>query len=90
MGKFCQFLTELPAPHTIVAVFYHFTFLYHGTQYVAGYYGIMLVVPVSSITYPAVLSFPDDDLSKCLWIFTKLGVCIDIVQIWLGIANVQI
>ena len=35
-------------------------------------------------------SFPDDNLSKYQWIFTKLGVCIDIVEIWFGIANGQI
>ena len=32
-------------------------------------------------------SFPDDNLSDCQWILTKLGMCIDIVQIWFGIAN---
>ena len=32
-------------------------------------------------------SFPDDNLSKPQWIFTKLGTCIDIVEIWFGIAN---
>ena len=34
------------------------------------------------------LLFPYDNLSnlsKCQWIFTKLGMCIDIVEIWLGI-----
>ena len=36
-----------------------------------------------------VFSFPDDNLSK-QWIFTKLGMCIDIVEIWFGIANGQI
>ena len=37
-------------------------------------------------------SFPDDNLSKCQWIVTKLGtcMCIDIVEFWLGIANGQI
>ena len=35
-------------------------------------------------------SFPDDSLSKHQWIFTKLGMCIDIVEIWFGIANGQI
>ena len=35
-------------------------------------------------------SFPDDNLSKHQWIFTKLGMCIDIVEIWFGIANWQI
>ena len=35
-------------------------------------------------------SFPNNSLSKFQWIFTKLGRCIDIVQIWFGIANGQI
>ena len=35
-------------------------------------------------------SFPDDNLSKHPWIFTKLGMCIDIVDICFGIANGQI
>ena len=26
--------------------------------------------------------FPDDSLSKYQWIFTKLGLCIDVVEIW--------
>ena len=37
-----------------------------------------------------IFSFPDYNLSKCQWIFTKLGMCIDIVEIWIGIANRQI
>ena len=36
-----------------------------------------------------IYSFPDDNLSKHQWIFTKLGMCIDIMEIWFGIANVQ-
>ena len=36
------------------------------------------------------ISFPDDNLSKHKWIFTKLGMHIDIVEIWFGIANGQI
>ena len=31
---------------------------------------------------------PDDNLSKHQWIFTN-GVCLDIVEIWFGIANGQ-
>ena len=42
-----------------------------------------------SVVHPFVL-FPDDNLSKHQWIFTKLGMCIDIVDIWFGIANGQI
>ena len=38
----------------------------------------------------SVFSFPDDNLSKGQWIFTKLGVCIDIVEIWFGIINWKI
>ena len=34
--------------------------------------------------------FPDDNLSKHQWIFKKLVMCIDIVEIWFGIANGQI
>ena len=35
-------------------------------------------------------SFLDDNLSKHQWIFAKLGMCTDIVEIWFGIANGQI
>ena len=40
--------------------------------------------------HPSVFSHLDDKLSKFQWIFTKLGMCIDIVEIWFGIANMQI
>ena len=36
------------------------------------------------------VSFPDDNLSKHQWIFTKLGICTDIMEIWFGIAYGQI
>ena len=39
---------------------------------------------------PIFFSFPHDNLTKLQRIFTKLGVCIDIVEIWFGIANGQI
>ena len=37
-------------------------------------------------------SFWDDNLSKYMyqWVFIKLGMCIDIVEIWFGIAKWQI
>ena len=57
---------------------------------VAGYYGFTLDVLVSVCLSISCLSirilFPDDNLSKHQWIFTKLGMCIDIVEIWFGIA----
>ena len=34
-----------------------------------------------------IFSSQDDNLSKHQWIFTKLDVCIDIVEVWFGIAN---
>ena len=37
-----------------------------------------------------IFSFPDGNLRKHQWIFTKLGMCIDIVEICFGIANGQI
>ena len=38
----------------------------------------------------SIFSFLDDNFSKYAWIFTKLGVCIDIVEICFGIADRQI
>ena len=44
-----------------------------------------------SSIHPSIrFSFPDDTLSKHQWIFTKLGMCIDIVEILFEIANGQI
>ena len=43
-----------------------------------------------SVVRPSVFLFLDDNLSKHKWIFTKLGMCIDIVEICFGIANGQI
>ena len=40
-------------------------------------------------TRPFVL-FPDDNLSKSQGILTKLGLCIDMKEIWFHIANGQI
>ena len=37
-----------------------------------------------------IFSFPDDNLSKCHGILTKLGTCIDMKEISSGIANGQI
>ena len=38
----------------------------------------------------SIFLFPDDNLSKYHWIFTKLGLCIDIVEIWFRITYGQI
>ena len=41
-----------------------------------------------SVVRPSVrFLFPNDNLSKHQQIFTKLGMCIDIVEIWFGIVN---
>ena len=65
---------------------------------VAGYFHVerpcVLNVHVSvcpSVVHPSDrISFRDDNLSKHQWIFTKFGLCIDIVEIWFGIADGQI
>ena len=59
---------------------------------VAGYYTFTLdvrgSVRQSNVCLLSVRnSIPDDNLSKHQWIFTKLGMCIDIVEICFGIAN---
>ena len=43
-----------------------------------------------SICFLSVFSFPDNNLSKCQWIFIKLGMSIDNVEICFGIANEEI
>ena len=40
-----------------------------------------------SACYMSDFSFPDNNFSQCHWNFTILGMCIDIVQIWFGVAN---
>ena len=45
---------------------------------------------VRMYTRPSVFLFLGDNLRKYEWIFTKLGTCINIVEIWFGIANGQI
>ena len=53
------------------------------------YIGHLCVRP--SVKRPSsIFSFLDDNLSECQWIFTKLGMCIDIVEIWFGIVSGQI
>ena len=43
-----------------------------------------------SARHTFLFSFLDDNLSKFQWIFTKLDMCIDIVEIWFEIANGQV
>ena len=38
----------------------------------------------------SIFSFSSDNLSKCQGILTKLGTCIDMKEIWFGIAYGQI
>ena len=82
MGKFCLFLTSSHLPGTL------WLFIPRHTI-VAGYYGFTLVVH-ESVHSSVRFSFPDDNLSKRQWIFTKLGMCIPIVEFWFGIASGQI
>ena len=38
----------------------------------------------------SVVSFPEDNLSNCQWIFTKPAMCFNIMEFWFRIANEQI
>ena len=62
-------------PHMIVAVYCSITLFLYVCQ---------------CVVHSSVIPFPDDNFNKCEWIFPKLGVCIDIMEIWIGIANGQI
>ena len=42
------------------------------------------------VVFCCFFSFVDDNLSKCQWIFTKLGMCTNVLEIWFGIAKAQI
>ena len=62
---------------------------------VAEYYGITLVVPVSVLSvcppfHPSVLIPSVFSVQMITWVFIKLDMCIDIVQICFGIAYEQI
>ena len=48
-----------------------------------------LLIELSAATQQCFL-FPDDNLSKYQWIFTKFAMCIYLVESWFGIANGQI
>ena len=62
----------------------------------AGHYGFMLEVhvsiPASYVLRPTVFCvWMITWVTSCQqWIFTKFGLCFDIVEIWFGIANGQI
>ena len=76
MGKFRQFLTVICPQHDNSEVLsFHILFVYGN---------------LTSVLCLSVFSFPDNNLSECQWIFSKLGMWIDIVKIWFGIANGQI
>ena len=42
-----------------------------------------------SAHHKSIILFPNYNLSKYQLIFTKLGMCIDIVEMWFGIVNGQ-
>ena len=74
-----------------MCLFDRFVFVFYTRPHNSdGYYGFTLVVRPSVVRPSVRFSFPDDNLSKHQWIFTKLGMCIDIMEIWFGFANGQI
>ena len=98
-SKYSIFIAVLIIDLTLLNIYcrneFHFLLIFIPCHtIVAGYYGVTLDVRVSvrsSVLRLSVhFSFPVDNLSKHQRIFTKLGMCIDIVDIWFGIANGQI
>ena len=59
--------------------------MYTAVGCLVGLHSISVVPPSIQIFF-----FQDDNLSKFQWIFAKLGMSIDIVEICFGIANGQI
>ena len=60
---------------------------------VAGFYDTKLVIRLSvclSVCRTSILLFQDDNLDTFPWVFTKLGMCIDIVDFWFRVAIGQI
>ena len=43
-----------------------------------------------SAHHTSLFSLPDDNWNNYQWIYSKLGMCINIVEIWFEIANGQI
>ena len=79
--------------HTIVAGYYGFTLDIRVSVHLvwdcwwANF--IRFWRELSALDTP-IFSFPDDNLRKCQGILTKFGTCIDMKEIWCGIANGQI
>ena len=57
---------------------------------VSGWTSVCLSVRQLYVRSSVRFSFPDANLSKHQWIFTRLGLCIDIVEIWFEIVNGQV
>ena len=75
---------------------YFFFFIIPSHTIVSGYYGYMLDVcvpvrPSACLPFvcPSIFPFPMITCKKPR-IFTKLGMCTDIAELWFGIANEQI
>ena len=94
-GDYFSLMTVVPC--IVIYNLQIFIFIPHHTK-VAGYYGFTLDVCVGkfrqiltelSAQDTPIFLFPDDNFSKHKWIFTKLGMCIDTMEVWFGIANVQ-
>ena len=78
--------------YDVNAMFLCFYTLLHDTSGVLWYHvdRPCVCLPICLSYHLSVFLFPDNHFSKCQWIFTKLGMGIDIVEIWFGIANGQI
>ena len=105
IGKFCQFSTELSACHTSIFLFLYydlskykqiFTKLGMCIDIVETCFGSLFVgkfcqfLTELSVCLTSIFPFLDNYLRKYQWIFAKLGMHIDEIEIWFGIANRKI
>ena len=100
MGEFRQFLTDLSAHDRSIFHFWMVTLvnvnrfspnLVCALIFWRSALGLLIGKVRQFLTQlsardTSVFSILDDNFTKCLWIFTKLLVCIDIVDICFGIA----
>ena len=96
-----SFFDSLICLHMIAAGYYWFIFIFYLLFYllihffipyhtnVVGYF-FCFILGHQSYIHPSIFSFLVDNLSKFQWICNKLGVSIDIVEIWFGIVKGQI
>ena len=105
MGKFLQILTKLSAGDTHIFSFPDDNLSKNSNGFLPNLVCALIlwrstlvllmgkfrqILTQLSARDTSIFSFLDNNLSKCQGILTKLDTCIDMKEIWFGIANGQI